>query len=106
MLEEYSLLAIRLQHHKELTENEDAKLKYVYADEFTSEGSNDTPINLNDRTLSIKKFVSLDKPACFHLYNDKRIKLFHNSLPLFYKIYSVSAVKMYKMSQQIGGVVS
>ena len=89
----------------ELAENEDAKLKYVYADEFTSEGSNDTPINLNDRTLSMKKFVSLDKPACFHLYNDKRIKLFHNSLPLFYKIYSVSAVKMYKMSQQIGGVV-
>jgi len=35
----------------------------------------------------------------------KRNKHYQNTLPFFYKIYNVSAVKMHKLSQHVGGCV-
>ncbi len=35
----------------------------------------------------------------------KKVKVFQNYLPFFYKIYNVSAMKMHQMSTKTGGIV-
>jgi hypothetical protein len=84
----------------ELVQNKDAKVKYIYHDEFSK---NKNPVDI--KSIDIDNCIRNDKPLCYHVYDDKQMKLFNNYLPLFYKIYNVSAVKMHQMSQIIGGKV-
>ena len=84
----------------ELVQNKDAKVKYIYHDEYSK---NKTPINV--KSIDVDNCIRDDKPLCYHVYDDKQMKLFNNYLPLFYKIYNVSAVKMHQMAQLIGGKV-
>ncbi len=85
----------------ELVQNKDAKVKYIYHDEFSK--NKNSPIDI--KSIDINNCIRNDKPLCYHVYNDKQQKLFNNYLPLFYKIYNVSAVKMHQMSSTIGGQV-
>ena len=85
----------------ELVQNSDAKVKYVYHKEFTE--SKTEPINIDD--CNIDDYVSTKNPLMYHVYDDKRVKSFKNSLPLFYKVYNVSAMKMHQMTKLIGGTV-
>ncbi len=49
--------------------------------------------------------MKTESPLIYHVYNNKKIKVFQNYLPFFYKIYNVSAMKMHKMATKIGGIV-
>jgi len=84
-----------------LAQNKDFNVKYVYHEEFHNETLE--PINFNES--SIYEFVTDKKPLCYHVYNMKRNKHYQNTLPFFYKIYNVSAVKMHKLAQHVGGCV-
>jgi hypothetical protein len=86
----------------EVVNNPDAQIKYVYHSEFLDDSDNKV-VNVDE--VDISSFISTDKPVCYHLYNNKRVKHLYNSLPLFYKIYNVSAMKMYQMAQKIDGTV-
>ncbi len=50
------------------------------------------PINFNES--SIYEFVTDKKPLRNHVYDMKRNKHYQNTLPFFYKIYNVSAIKI------------
>ena len=54
---------------------------------------------------SIYEFVTDKKPLGYHVYNMKRNKHYQNTLPFFYKIYNVSAMKMHQLAQHVGGCV-
>jgi hypothetical protein len=87
----------------ELSQNDDAKVKYVYKSEFMTD-------NNDDKTIDINKFnpddhIKSESPLIYHVYNNKKIKSFQNYLPFFYKIYNVSAMKMHQMATKIGGIV-
>jgi hypothetical protein len=84
-----------------LAQNKDFNVKYVYHEEFHNETME--PINFNES--SIYDFVTDKKPLCYHVYNMKRNKHYQNTLPFFYKIYNVSAMKMHQLAQHVGGCV-
>lgn len=84
----------------EMITNPEAKVKYIYHDEFSKSKE-----IINIKTLDIEKCIRSDKPLCYHVYNDKRVHIFNNYLPLFYKVYNVSAMKMHQMSSLIGGKI-
>ncbi len=83
-----------------LAQNEKFNVKYVYHEEFHNETLE--PINCNESF--IYEFVVDKKPLCYHVYNMKRNKHYQNTLPFFYKIYNVSAVKIHKLSRHFGDV--
>ena len=85
-----------------MAKNPDLKVKYVYHEEFFNDTNNE-PINFEES--SIYEFVTDKKPLCYHVFNMKRNKHCQNNLPFFYKIYNVSAVKMHKLAQHVGGCV-
>ena len=66
----------------------------MYHKEFTE--SKTEPINIDD--CNIDDYVSTKNPLMYHVYDDKRVKSFQNYLPLFYKVYNVSAMKMHQMT--------
>ena len=84
----------------ELLQNNEAKVKNIYHDEFTK---SDKVMDLD--IIDVNDYIRKDNPLCYHVYNDTRQKMFNNALPFFYKVYNISAMKMYQMSQQIGGTV-
>ena len=84
----------------ELVQNKEAKVKNIYHDEFTK---SDKVIDLD--SMDVDEYIRKDKPLCYHVYNDTQQKMFNNALPFFYKVYNLSAMKMYQMAQKIGGVV-
>ncbi len=86
----------------EVVNNPDASVKYIYHNEFLDNSDNKV---VKVEEIEVSDYISSDKPVCFHLYNNKRVKHLFNSLPLFYKIYNVSAMKMYQMAQKVGGTV-
>ena len=51
----------------------------------------------------ISDFFCVEKPVCYHMYDMKKVRHFQNDLPIFYKIYNVSALKMYKLHKMLGG---
>jgi hypothetical protein len=82
--------------------NDQSQIKHVYHDEF-----NDTeiekPIDMDN--VNIHDYISHEKPVCYRLYNNSKINMFQNDLPLFNKIYNISAIKMHQMTTEIGGKV-
>ena len=60
-------------------------------------------INLDN--MNPDEYMDETKPLCYHVFNNNRVNLFHNNLPIFYKIYNMSALKMHKMARKIGGIV-
>jgi hypothetical protein len=84
----------------ELVQNKEAKVKNIYHDEFTKP---DKVIDLDD--MDVNEYIRKDKPLCYHVYNDAQQKMFNNALPFFYKVYNLSAMKMYQMAQKVGGIV-
>ena len=84
-----------------LAQNKDFNVKYVYHEELHNETME--PINFNES--SIYDFVTDKKPLCYHVYNMKRNKHYQNTLPFFYKIYNISAMKMHQLAQHVGGCV-
>jgi hypothetical protein len=84
-----------------LAQNKDFYVKYVHHEECLNETLE--PINLNES--SIYEFVTDKKPLCYHVYNIKRNKHYQNTLPFFYEIYNVSAMKMHQLAQHVGGCV-
>ncbi len=81
-----------------LAQNPDFNVKYVYHEEFHNETLE--PINFNESF--IYEFVTDKKPLWYHVYNMKRNQ---HTLPFFYKIYNVSAMKMHKLAQHVEGCV-
>ena len=66
--------------------------------------------NKENKYIDMNKFnpddhMKTESPLIYHVYNNKKIKVFQNYLPFFYKIYNVSAMKMHKMATKIGGIV-
>ena len=84
----------------ELSVNPNVKVKQVYHKEFSE---NNETIDIAE--LDINSHIRTDKPLCFHLYDENKVKFFNNSLPFFYKIYNISAIKIHQLSQKLGGKV-
>ncbi len=61
------------------------------------------PINIDESRVD--DLISTTKPLTYHVYDDKRVILFQNCIPLFYKIYNVPAVRMHKMSKAVSGTL-
>ena len=87
-------------HFKERASNPNIQTKYLYEKEFNNEES-EKPIDINN--IMISDFFYDEKPVCYHMYDMKRVKHFQNDLPIFYKIYNVSALKMYRLYKKLGG---
>jgi hypothetical protein len=88
----------------ETAANPDFKMKYVYHHEFNyTESPEQSCICIDD--MDVNKYISDEKPLCYHLFNMKRNQKPYNELPFHYKIYNVSAMKMHQMAKQIGGSV-
>ena len=85
---------------REIVENQSAQVKNVYHQDFM-----DVEKEINVDTMDPNDYVNETKPLCYHVFNNSRMHHFHNSLPIFYKIYNMSAVKMHKMANSIGGIV-
>ena len=85
---------------RELVENKEATVKNVYRKEFLNCKKE---INLDD--MNPDEYMNETKPLCYHVFNNNRVNLVHDTLPTFYKIYSMSALKMHKMARKIGGIV-
>jgi hypothetical protein len=49
--------------------------------------------------------VKIESPVKHHVYNNNKVKVFHNDIPFFYKIYNVPAMKMHQMATKIVGIV-
>ncbi len=87
----------------EFEANKDTKVKYVYKSEFMNENKDDKHVDMDN--FNPDEHMKTESPFIFHVYNDKRVKSFQNYLPLFYRIYNISAMKMYQMATKIGGTV-
>ena len=55
--------------------------------------------------MNIDDYIAKESPILYHVYNNNKIRSFQNHLPLFYKVYDVSAIKMYKMANNIGDTI-
>jgi hypothetical protein len=86
----------------EIVSNDQSQIKHVYHDEFNNTEL-EKPIDMDN--INIDDHISHEKPVCYHLYDNSKIHMFQNDLPLFYKIYNISAIKMHQMSAQIGAKV-
>jgi tRNA A37 threonylcarbamoyladenosine biosynthesis protein TsaE len=87
-------------HFKERTCNPNLQTKYLYANEFNEE---EKETNIDIDKIMISDFFCVEKPVCYHMYDMMKVRHFQNDLPIFYKIYNVSAMKMYKLHKQMGG---
>ena len=87
-------------HFKERASNPNMQTKYLYEKEFNNEES-EKPIDINN--IMISDFFYDEKPVCYHMYDMQKVKHFQNDLPIFYKIYNVSALKMYRLYKKLGG---
>jgi hypothetical protein len=64
----------------------------------------------DNRYIDMDKFnpdehMKTESPLIYHVYNNKKVLVFQNYLPFFYKIYNVSAMKIQQMATKMGGIV-
>ena len=85
---------------REIVENQSAQVKNIYHKDFMN-----VEKEINIDTLNPTDYVNDIKPLCYHVFNNSRVHHFHNSLPIFYKVYNMSAIKMHQMASQVGGIV-
>jgi predicted GIY-YIG superfamily endonuclease len=83
--------------------NDDIEIKPVYIDEVPLKEIHD------DELGDVEEFEqnqNIENIACYHIDASKKYKLLSTNLPIAMKVYDLSAIKLYKLSKEVGGKIT